>query len=57
MQPCREGMQAAAGQKFDLLKGIGELKGLLILYEALHLFIPVKFQRGERGKEQSYSWA
>ena len=53
MQPCREALQLVEAPKSDPLEGGEELKCLLLLLcEALHLFVHRKVQFGERGREQ-----
>ena len=53
MQPCREALQLVAQAKYGPLKGGEALQGLLLLLcEALHLFVLPKVQFVERGREQ-----
>jgi hypothetical protein len=53
MKPCREALQLVAEPKSDFLERGEKLKGvLLLLCKALHLFVPLKSQFGERGREQ-----
>jgi len=53
MKPSREALQLVREPKCDLLERSEEPKGvLLLLCEAIHLFIPTKSQIGERGREK-----